>query len=169
MSEMRGDTLAGDIAQPLAAEKIAAEVINDRKRVAVNAVAHAELPLEVDGPDLVGTGGAQGNRAWVLPALTASTVVNVAVAREDVADGAAGRPGALGIASSQALEDLAWSPAEAAVFIQDEVNDLSRGLMRDGAWCSASIQQPAGALMPVALEPLVPGIAADAVTQTKLA
>jgi hypothetical protein len=46
--------LAG-IEQPVAAEQVAAEVIDNGEGVAVTAVAHAELSLEVDGPHLVGS------------------------------------------------------------------------------------------------------------------
>src|SRR5262245_43396738 len=105
----------------------------------------------------------------MLPALAAPAVVNVAVTREDVADGAAGRPSALGVAPAQALEDLARSPAEATVLLEDEVDDLSGCLMRDEARRSAAVEQPAWPFMPVALEPFVPGVAADAVAQAQLA
>src|SRR3989304_4327069 len=42
-----------DVREPLAAEQVAAEVIDDRQRVAVDPVPHPELALEIDRPDLI--------------------------------------------------------------------------------------------------------------------
>ncbi len=59
---------ATGIRQALTGEEIAAEVVDDGERVAVGPVPHPELPLEVDGPDLVRRGGLEGRGARVLPA-----------------------------------------------------------------------------------------------------
>src|SRR6266496_2727624 len=102
---------AADIRQGLAAEQIAAEVIEDGERVAVGRVAHAELALEVDGPDLVRRRGGEGSRPGVLPGAAAAAMVHVAVAAQNIEDGAAGRPGTLRVAGAQAFQDLAGAPA----------------------------------------------------------
>ena len=56
-----------NIQQPLTAEQVATEVIDDGQRVAIDAVARAELAFEVDGPDLVRGGGGEGSGARMLP------------------------------------------------------------------------------------------------------
>jgi hypothetical protein len=101
MAQVGFHALPGDIAQTLAAEKITAEVVDDGEGVAVESIAHAELALEIDGPDLVRAGGAQRGGAGMLPVPPASAVVNVAVTSEDVADGTPGGPGALRVAGAQ--------------------------------------------------------------------
>ncbi len=42
------------IRQAMATKQVAAEVVDDGERVAGSAVAHEELPFEIDGPNLVG-------------------------------------------------------------------------------------------------------------------
>lgn len=56
--ELALDPFSAHVRESVAAEQIAAEVIDEGQRVAVEPVAHEELPFEVDGPNLVGCGGA---------------------------------------------------------------------------------------------------------------
>jgi hypothetical protein len=152
------------VVQALTGEKIAREMIDNGEGVAVDAIAHPKLALEINGPDLVRAGGAQGNGARVPPLSATAAMVNMTVAREDVADSAPGRPGALGIASAKTLEYLAGSPTEAAMFFENEADDIAGRLVRYYAGGSTAVEQPARSLVPVALEPLVPGVPADAIS-----
>ena len=167
-AEVRLHSIAADIIEALAAEEIAAEVVDDGQGIAVDAVAHPELALEIDRPDLVGSVGAQWSGARMLPGASAPAVVDVAVAGEDVEDRAARRPGALRVAGAKTLEDLAWAPAVAAVFLEDEGDDIGGGLVRDSAGRATSIEQSARPLVAEAIEPLVAGVAADAIAHAEL-
>src|SRR6185436_12907877 len=106
------------------AEQVAAEMIEDGQRVAIKAVAHQELALEVDRPDLVGRGSADGCRTGMLPTPPSVPRYDPAVALKDVEDRAAGGPGPSWVACPQTLEDLPRSPAVAAVLIQDQPDRL---------------------------------------------
>ena len=86
------------VEQAVAAEQVAAEVIDHSEGIAVAPIAHAELPLEVHGPDLVGSRGTEGSGPRVLPTRAPTTGTHAAVAQEDVADRAAGRPSLVGMA-----------------------------------------------------------------------
>jgi len=79
------------VGQAIAAQKITAEVVHDRQRVAVPPVAGAELPFEVDGPDLVRRFGTKSSGPWVQPSLSASSVLYQPMTFEDVEDGASAR------------------------------------------------------------------------------
>ncbi len=147
LAEGRCHTGPADIEQPLATEQVAAEVIDDRKRVAVDSVAHAELALEVDGPDLIGRGGVERGCAGMLPGPPTPAMVDVAVARQDVEDGAARRPGPLGGTGAEALQDLPGAPAEPAVFLEDQLDDVGGRLVRTGARGPAVVEQAARAAL----------------------
>jgi hypothetical protein len=69
---------------------------------------------------------------------------------------------------SMRLEDLAGSPAVTAMFVEDEVDDLSGRLMRNRARGAAPVEQPARPCVAIPIEPLVSGVAADAVSQAEL-
>ena len=66
-TELGLDALRADVEQPVAAEQVPAEVVDDGERIAVEAVAHQELPLEVDGPDLIRCGGVERGGTRMLP------------------------------------------------------------------------------------------------------
>ena len=72
------------IEQTVAAEEVAAEVVNHSERVAVDTVPRAELAFEVDGPHLVGRGGPQCRSAGMLPPRPASPRPHTIVSRENV-------------------------------------------------------------------------------------
>src|SRR5262249_33817339 len=55
------------------------------------------------------------------------------------------------------------------VLLEDQLHQVSGGLVRRAPWCSAVIDKPGVSTLLVALEPLVPGDAADAVAQAQLA
>ena len=52
--ENRADALALGRQQALAAQQVARVLVRDRQRVAVDAVARAEVPFEVRGPEVIG-------------------------------------------------------------------------------------------------------------------
>jgi hypothetical protein len=159
---------AGDLQEPVAAEQVAAEVIKDGQWIAVDPVAHAELALEVDGPDLVGRGRVERGGPRMLPVPAAAAMLDAVVAREDVEDGTPGGPGPLRVAGPKALQDLAGAPAKPGVFLEDALDDVGRGLVRAGARSAAVLVQPPRPALTVAVEPLVAGVPADAVAQAQL-
>src|SRR3989304_7456755 len=82
-----------DVREPLAAEQVAAEVIDDRQRVAVDPVPHPELALEIDRPDLIR--GDRGDRhpARMFPVVPAAAMPDTVVAG---GGGQKGGPGGAG-------------------------------------------------------------------------
>ncbi|MDB4983054.1 MAG: hypothetical protein JWM82_3806 [Myxococcales bacterium] len=79
------------VEQRAAREKGSAVVVQQRQRVAVDAVASPELTFEVDRPDLVRRVRTQRRRAWVLPLLASTPTLHQTVAFQDVEDGAPAR------------------------------------------------------------------------------
>ncbi len=153
--------------EALAAEEIATEVVDDGERVAVGPIAHPELALEVDGPDLVRGRGLEGRRSGMLPPPTPTPLVHLSVARQDIEDRAAGGPVALGIPCAEALEDLSGPPAESSVFLEDQRDDVGGGLMRARARGTTPIGESPQTFLLVPVEPFVAGVAADAVTEAE--
>lgn len=108
----------------MATEQVAAEVVDDGERVAVSAVAHEELPFEINGPDLVGSGGVEGRRPWMLPAAVMSPRTNAAVAFENIEDRATCRPAPTGKALSESLQDLSCAPSVSTVLFKNQLDEL---------------------------------------------
>jgi len=158
-----------DVEQPVAREQVAAEVVDDREGIAVAPVAHAELPFEVDGPDLIGSRRAEGSGPGVLPPCAPAAGMNAAVAQQDVADRAAGGPGLIGIPLEETLTDFASAPTVTAVLLQDQLHEFGRRRGWRGSRRTAVVEKKGDAALLVTVEPLVPGDAADAVTQAQLA
>jgi hypothetical protein len=88
-------------------------VIDDRQRVAVDAIARPKLAVEVDGPHLIGRGRVQGRGAGILPVGARATASYTPVSRQDVEDGTSRRPLRRGILGLQSLQDLPRAPAVA--------------------------------------------------------
>lgn len=84
--------------QSLAGEQESAIAIDDGEGIAVEAVAGTEVALEVSGPDLVGYLHRRVGSAGMAQARAAAALGDQAVALEDVASGAAGRPFPIGVA-----------------------------------------------------------------------
>jgi len=167
-AKVRFHSSSADLVKALAGGQIAAEVVDDGEGVAAETIAHPERALEVDGPDLVRPGGARRDGVGMLPPSAAPAVMDGTVTVEDVEDGAPGRPGPIGVPGTEALEDLAGSPSVPAVFLEDESNDLGWYLMRNKTGSATSVEQPARPFVTLSLEPLVPGVAADAIPQAEL-
>jgi hypothetical protein len=56
--------------------------------------------------------------------------LDAAVTREDIEDGAPGRPRLFRVPRPEALQDLAGAPPEPGVFLQDQLDDVVRRLVR---------------------------------------
>jgi len=56
-----------DVGKALATAHIPTEMIDDGERIAVHAIARAELPFEIDRPHLIGCGGLQRCRPRMFP------------------------------------------------------------------------------------------------------
>src|SRR5882672_10812532 len=117
--ELRLDAVRTDVRQPMAAEKVAAEMVDAGQRVAVNAVAHQELPFEVHRPDLIRCGRVEGRGTRMLPVPSPSPQLGPAMALQDVEDRAARGPGPLWQACAQALQDLPCTPSVPLVLSQN--------------------------------------------------
>ena len=167
LAEVRLDAGGADIRQGLAAEQIAAEVVEDGEGITVLAVAQTELTFEVDGPDLVGGSGRQGRDAGMFPLAATSARLNAAVAGENVGDGAPSGPVPTRILAFEALEDFPRAPATDGMFGEDELDDGIGRLMGAGARGAAVIVKPAGAALAVPLEPFVAGVAANAIPEAE--
>src|SRR6188768_4111603 len=127
--KLRSDALGADVEQSMAAKQVATEMIDDGQGVAVDAVAHQELALEVDRPDLVRCCGVEGRRPRMLPVSASAPRLGAAVALQDVEDRAARRPGPFWEPRAQALEDLSCAPAVSLVLFQHEFDQLARRLV----------------------------------------
>src|SRR3989304_1011487 len=157
-----------DVREPLAAEQVAAEVIDDRQRVAVDPVPHPELALEIDRPDLIR--GDRGDRhpARMFPVVPATAMPDTVVAGENVKDGAPGGPRPLRIPGLQALPNLAGPPSESGMFPQNQLDDVVGRLVWRGSRGPTVIVQSLHAMLAVAMGPLVTGVATDAVPLAEL-
>jgi hypothetical protein len=125
----------------MATEQVAAEVVDDGERVAVSSVAHEELAFEIHGPDLVGSGGVEGRRAWMLPAPVTSPRTDAAVAFENIEDRAACRQGQAGKTLLEPFQDLSRTPPVSTVLRENQLDELIRSLMRARPRCPTAVVQ----------------------------
>jgi len=126
-SEVAFDAWCFHIGQSMAAEQVAAEVVDDGERVAVATIAHEELPFEVDGPDLIGSGGVEGGSSGMLPASATSPGMDAAVALKNIENGAACRQGLTGETCLESLQNLSGSPPVPAVLLENQLDEIVRG------------------------------------------
>jgi len=166
--EVAFDASGLHIRKAMATEQVAAEVVDDGERVAVLAVAHEELAFEIHGPDLVGSGGVEGRRAWMLPASMMSPRTDAAVAFENIEDRAACRQCPTGKTFLESLQDLSRAPSVSAVLLENALDELVRSLMGARVRRPAMIVESPDSALAEAVEPLVAGDPADAVTKAKL-
>jgi len=114
LAEVRFHRRPADVREPLAAEQVAAEVIDDRQRVATDPVPHPEMALEIDRPDLVRADRRDRHPAGMFPGVPAA-MADPVVPPEDVKDGAP-RP--------QAPPNLAGPPPESGMFPQNQCDEV---------------------------------------------
>src|SRR4051812_33172779 len=109
--ELRLDALSAHVEQSVTAEQVSAEVIDDGQGVAVDAIPHQELALEVDRPDLVRCRRVEGRGPRMFPMSSPAPRLSSAVALQDVEDRAARGPSPLREPCAQALQDLPCAPS----------------------------------------------------------
>ena len=172
-TEDRGEDRPGDLAalvgDDLAAEQVSAVGIGDGQGLALASVAGGEPAHVVDAPDSVGR-VAGGERLGVgRDAAPSSSVGDQAVSAQDLGDGASRRPVCAGLFLAKPGEDLLGSEVRMATAEREdglfEVAWYGVGMMMGR---SRVIEQSIGALVFVALKPLVDGASADVVAPAQL-
>ena len=133
------DAVCSDIVQTIAAKQIAAEMVDDSQGITVAPVAHEKLPLEVDGPNLIGSGGVEGSDTGMFPSPEAAPRTDTAVALENVEDGASSWQGLIGELFLESLQNLSGAPSISTVLLENPLDELVGGSMGTRAWCSAVI------------------------------
>ena len=138
-------------------------MICDGEWIAVAAVAELELTLEVGAPQIVGVFACRQRRALSLAALAAHAL-DEAVAVEGGVDGAdGGDADVAGEAPDEKFADFAGAPVWLfALAGDDEAFDLAWELVGVAHGTTRAIAEGDGALLSVALEELVSGLAGDA-------
>jgi hypothetical protein len=161
-------SLEGWAEQRLAAQDVSAEAIGHGEGIAVLAVAGAKLSFEISRPDLVG-GRHRGLWSSWMARSAAAAGVNTALSLEDVTDRAPGRPGPIRMASHQNRQQLLGPPAGMmAASLQHGLHNTGSRLVGAALGASRPIQKTGGTLGPVARQPLVSGLSADAEPLTEL-
>jgi hypothetical protein len=147
-------------------------LIANGEGIAPHPVAREELALEIGGPEIVGRLGVRRDHAGMLMRPPAPTLLDQAIAGEEVPRGAHGGPrrlGDLGMPGPEPGEQLAGSPVRvrapgAAQQVRDLLVDTVRTVMRG----VAPILQAAPAVLVEPVEPLVAGLPANAVAGAEL-
>jgi hypothetical protein len=103
----------------MATKQVAAEVVDDGERVAVSTVAHEELAFEINGPDLIRSGGVEGGGPWMLPSSVASPRTDAAVTFENIEYGAACGPVQARKTFLESLQNFSCPPTVSSVDTQN--------------------------------------------------
>ncbi len=154
--------------EPVTTEEEATEAILDGERIAVEAVARAELALEVGAPDSVGRVHGCGWPAGMSAAHSTPSGWDETVAVQDSVDGADGRWVPIGEAISEEPLQLGGAPAASAPEFEDGLDDLSRSAMRAGMRPMGAIGEAIEPQFLEAAEPLIARLAADTVAAAEL-
>lgn len=119
----------------LAADDVAADVIGDGEREAIDTVAGFELALEISAPEVVGgENGVRGFTGMTNPTLTAGSG-NQAVALEEIADGGSAGKIPIGVAAMNNFQDLFGTPIGVlSSHIEKRFNDFGIGLIGEVIW-----------------------------------
>ena len=152
----------------LTTQNIATEMIDDRERIAVDPISHAKLAFDVDGPHLVWGRRLPWRRIRMLPMRAQSTTAHAIIAREDIEDGAAGRPRDRRLHGLQAFEDLSCTPPIPCVLRQDGLDDIRRRFIRRRPRRPTVLGQSRHAEREIPFAPFVSGVATDAVAFPQL-
>src|SRR5450432_264306 len=150
-------------------EQVPAEVVDDGQGITVDTVAHQELSLEVDRPDLIRCGGVEGRGTRMLPTPAAAPRLGPAMALQDVEDRAARGPSPFREARAKALQNLPCAPSVPLVLLQNKLDQLRRCLVWAGSRRPAVILEPSHAALVVTVEPFVTSDPTDAVSDAELA
>jgi len=163
-----GIALAGGV-ECVATGQKAAVAIDDREREAVAAILHAEVALEVRGPEVVGVVGAGAGAARVPEARTSPLVRDQPVALEEIMGGAAGRELPVRVPPVEDGEQLLGAPGGVAAPELEESRDYGLGrLVGAGSRPVRTIEESGPLLGLVALDSLVARFPADVVPSAKL-
>ncbi len=154
--------------QPLAGQQVAREAIGDGQRVTIDAVFGFELAFEVGAPDLIGGRDDRSRLARMAQVAALARSLDEAVTGEQIADGRAGRPVALGVAFGQELEEFLGAPGGVqATGVEQCRNEVRRGLMRAGLGFAGAVVKTRAARLVIAADPLIGGLSADAIVAAK--
>jgi hypothetical protein len=161
-----------DVGEAPTGEEVAGVLVADRERIAPHPVLGGELPFELRRPEIVGGGGVRGHDAGMLMGPPPAAPLDQALPGEQIADGAHGGPGGvgdLGMPRGQPVEQLARTPVRmGSPRLAQEVGEFLANAMRAVLRRMAPITQAASALLVVTGEPLVTGLATDAVAGARL-
>ena len=156
--------------QAVTRQEIAGVLVGDRQRVAIDAVAGPEVALEVRGPEIVGLRGGRRDDAGMLVVPPPAPLLDQAASRQEIAGGADGGPVHGRVPRPQPGQELGGPPARMlparrADHGRDVRRDAVRAVMRRAAPIAAG---PGGPPPSKRVEPLVAGLAADAVPRAEL-
>jgi hypothetical protein len=154
----------------IAGQHVAAVIVHDSEGVAIVAVEHAELTLEIGCPDIVG-GSTLGERSARMRAFAFATPARCyqPVSLENRLRRADSWKRPLWLSLAKLPQQFLGAPAgaTAAQLEQSSHNGLWHGV-RTVAGPARPIGQAVGTFAAIALEPLVAGLAADTVAVTQL-
>lgn len=163
----RGDGLRRE--EAVAREEEARVLIRDRERITVDAVAGAELALEIRGPQVVRIARRDRHHAGVLVRAAAWTFVHQPAAREQIGRRTRGRPRRHPrMPRGEDAQELPRSPEGMLPPERtDPVGELGLDPMRTVVRGAAPIPEPAPAFLLVAREPLVPDATTDTIPRAE--
>ena len=163
-SPLAVDPIGLHVRNALAAQPGATAVIDDRPRLAVDAIPCAEVAVAIDGPPLSGCGRLQRRRARRRPVRARPSPSRASMVREALTDRAAGRPRDRGIEWLPPCQHRARAPTVACVLGEDQGDRLRRGFVRRGLRRATARQPSRHAEREESLAPVVAGVAKDAVS-----
>jgi hypothetical protein len=161
-----------DVGQGATGEQIARVLVANRERIAPDPVPGGELPFEIGGPQVVGGRGDRRHHTRMLMGAAAPALLDHALADEEIPHRAHRGPRFLRdlrMPRPEPVQELARPPVrmlaarldqEVGHFRVDAVGTMMRGV--------AAILQAPPALLVIAGQPLVAGLATDAVAGSQL-
>src|SRR3990172_9196718 len=155
--------------QPEAGQQEARVLVRDRERIAGNAIARRELAFEVGGPEIVGFRRGRRDPPRVLVGAPPPPLRDETSAGQQIADRTDGGPRAAGVPRPEIVQELASSPVGMlAARGAEERGDLRADAVGAVVRGTTPVDEAATAILLEALQPLVAGLAADAIVGTEL-
>jgi len=144
-------------------------LVGDRQRVAVEAIAGAEVALEVGGPEIIGLRGGRWHDPGVLVAAPPPPVLDQSAAGQEIPGRADGGQVRARMPRPEPVQELGGSPARMLpTGGADQGRDLLGDPVRARMRAPAAILQPLPARVLEPPEPLVAGLPADAGPRAEL-
>jgi hypothetical protein len=144
--------------------------IGDRKRVTVQAVGGLELPLEVGAPAIVGSEDLRSGRARVANASAAAFLRNEAVPLEDLAPSRARGQLPAAVTPLNDRQKLAGAPRGVVrAQVDQRLNNVFGGAIGCRIGLRRAILEALRAVVKIAIDPFVAGLAADTVIRAQFA